>query len=154
MRKQVFGRHLGRTKNQRQALFRALITSLVEKGEIETTLAKAKAVKAESEKLITKAKSGGLTDRRMIFRTLNRKALVNKLVETMAPLLKERKGGYLRIVRTGVRKGDNAMMAKLMFVETMPSTVREEKPKEKKEKIVSEPEKIKEKVKPKKGKSK
>lgn len=117
MKKNVFGRHFGRTTNQRKALFRGLICSLVEKGEIKTTLAKAKAIKAESEKLITKAKKGSLSDRRIIFRFLNRSDLVNKLVDEIAPLLAERKSGYLRIVRVGNRRGDNSQTAKVMFVD-------------------------------------
>lgn len=117
MRKQVFGRQLGRTKNERQALFRGLIRSLVTEGEIKTTVAKAKAIRAQAEKLITRAKSGTLVDRRIIFQTLNERALVNRLVEEIAPLFKERKGGYLRLVRLGRRRGDNAEMMKVMFTE-------------------------------------
>jgi len=119
MRKQVFGRQLGRTKNERQALFRGLIRSLVTEGEIKTTVAKAKAIRAQAEKLITKAKSGTLADRRLIFRTLNERVLVNRLVEEIAPLFKERKGGYLRLVRLGRRRGDSAEMMKIMFTESV-----------------------------------
>ncbi len=115
MRKQVFGRQLSRTKNQRQALFRGLVGSLVEKGEITTTLPKAKAIKSQTEKLVTKAKRGSLTDKRVIFRFLPRRVLVNRLVEGIAPLFKETKGGYLKIVRLGRRKGDAAEMARLSF---------------------------------------
>jgi large subunit ribosomal protein L17 len=119
MKKRVFGRQLGRTKNQRQALFRGLIGSLVEKGEIVTTLPKAKAVKPQAEKLVTKAKRGTLTDQRVILRFLSKRALVNRLVKGIAPLFKEKKGGYLRIVRLGRRRGDTAPMAKLMFTEDL-----------------------------------
>lgn len=117
MRKQVFGRQFSRTKNQRQALFRGLIGTLVEKGEIVTTLAKAKAVQSQAEKLITKAKRGDLSDKRIILRFLTKKSLVNRLVLGIAPLFKEKKGGYLRIIKLGQRKGDKASMAQLSFTE-------------------------------------
>lgn len=117
MNKGVFGRHFGRTKNQRKALFRGLITSLVENGEISTTISKAKAIKAQAEKMITKGKRGTLSDIRIIFGILNKKILVNKLVNEIAPLFKDRNGGYLKIVRLGTRKGDQAEMVKLLFTE-------------------------------------
>ena len=115
MRKNVSGRQLGRAKNQRQALFKGLICSLIDKGGIVTSLAKAKAVRGEAEKLITKAKKKTLAGRRTIFRFLNNRALVNRLVEGIAPILQERKSGYLRIVRIGLRRGDRAALVKLEF---------------------------------------
>lgn len=115
MRKKIFGRQLNRTKNQRKALFRGLISSLIENGELLTTLAKARAIKAAGEKLITKAKRGSLLDRQLIFKTLNQRALVNKLTFGIAPLFQEKKGGYLRIVPLGFRRGDGAKMAKVLF---------------------------------------
>jgi len=121
MKKQVFGRHFSRTKNQRQALFRGLIGALIDKGEIVTTLPKAKAIKSQAEKLITKAKRGSLTDKRVILRFLPQRALVNRLVFSIAPLFKEKKGGYLRIVRLNRRRGDAAQMAKLSFTEELPT---------------------------------
>ncbi|HUV72536.1 MAG TPA: 50S ribosomal protein L17 [Clostridia bacterium] len=123
MRKRIFGRQLGRSKNQRKALFRGLIASLLEEGEIETTLAKAKAMKPRAEKLVTKAKAGTLADKRVLFSFLGKRALVNRLVEEIAPLFKERKGGYLRIVRTGRRRGDQAPMARVLFTEKVEKMV-------------------------------
>ncbi len=117
MRKKVYGRQFGRNKNQRTALFKGLVSSLVEKGKIKTTLPKAKAVIGTAEKLITKAKGGSLSDRRLIFRFLNKRSLVDRLVDGIAPLLKERKSGYLRIIKLGIRKGDRAEMAQLSFVD-------------------------------------
>ncbi|MBU2577981.1 50S ribosomal protein L17 [Patescibacteria group bacterium] len=117
MRKQVFGRQLNRTKNQRQALFKGLINSLILKGEIETSLAKGKSIISQAEKLVTKAKNGTLNDRRIIFRFLNKRDSVNRLVEEIAPLFKERKGGYLRLVRVGQRKGDQTEMVRVSFTE-------------------------------------
>lgn len=117
MKKRVFGRHFSRTKNQRTALFRGLITSLFENGQLTTTLIKAKSIKPEAEKIITKAKEASVADRRVIFKTLNNKSLVDKLIKKIAPVLKNRKGGYLRIVRLRNRKGDQAEMAKVLFTE-------------------------------------
>lgn len=127
MRKQVFGRQLGRTKNQRQALFKGLIASLIKEGEIETTLAKAKAIRSQAEKLITRAKGATVADRRIIFKFLNRKTLVNRLVDEIAPAFKDRPGGYLRIIRVGRRKGDNAEIAKVMFAENVGKMMPREK---------------------------
>lgn len=123
MRKRVFGYQLGRTKNQRRALFRGLVTSLIKEGEITTTEAKAKAVKPTVEKLVTKAKKGTIADRRVIFRFLGKKALTNRLVEEIAPLFKGRKGGYLRLVHLGRRRGDNAPMMKVLFTERVEKLV-------------------------------
>ncbi len=117
MRKKVYGRQFGRDKNQRTALFKGLVSSLVEKGKIKTTLPKVKAVIGTAEKLITKAKRGSLSGRRLIFRFLNKRSLVDRLVDGIAPLLKERKSGYLRIIKLGIRKGDRAEMAQLSFVD-------------------------------------
>jgi len=105
---------------------------LVETGEIETTLAKAKAIRGEAEKLITKAKKGNLVNRRVIFRFLGKRVLVNKLMGEIAPRFKERKSGYLRIVRMGNRRGDNAQLAKIMFVDNISSFETEVEEREKK----------------------
>lgn len=117
MRKGIFGRQLGRNKNQRQALFRGLVSALVKEGEIETTLAKAKAIQGQAERLVTRAKEGTVANRRVLLRFLTKRDLVNRLVMDIAPLFKEKAGGYLRIVRLGRRRGDAAEMVKLMFVE-------------------------------------
>lgn len=127
MRKNVFGRQLSRTKNQRRALFRSLISSLVERGEIETTLAKAKAIRGEAEKLVTKAKDGSLAQRRAVQKFFGKTDLVNRLCDVIAPIFKEKKGGYLRIVRIGNRVGDGAEMVKVMFTEEIPAEIQKEK---------------------------
>lgn len=129
MKKRVYGRKLGRTKNQRQALFRGLISSLIKEGEILTTLSKAKAIKPEAEKLITKAIGGSVGSRRQMHRTLVNNSLVNKLTDSIAPLFRGRKGGYLRIIKAGARKGDGAAMAKVAFVEDIAKRIMPE-PKE------------------------
>lgn len=120
MRKRVFGFQLGRNKNERKALFRSLVSSLIEKNEIQTTLAKAKAIQSQAEKLITKAKKGTLSDRRVARRFLVKKELVNRLFEVIAPVFKDRVGGYTRIIKTKIRRGDGATLVKIGFTEEIP----------------------------------
>jgi len=127
MKKSVYGRKLGRNSNQRKALFRGLISSLIGKGQIKTTLVKAKAVKGQAEKLITKAKRGSLNDRRIIFRFLNKKSLVDDLVDRISPSLAKRNSGYLKILKLERRKGDDTPMALLSFVDELPKIEKPEK---------------------------
>ena len=139
MRKRVFGYQLSRDSNERKALFRALVSSLIEKGEIETTLVKAKATQKNIEKLITRAKGKTLADRRITLRFLTKTDLVSKLFDVIAPVFKERNGGYTRIVRTEIRQGDAAQMARISFVEELPIEIKkgsENTQSEKEEKIV------------------
>jgi len=104
---------------KRRTLLKGLISLLIENGEIKTTFVKAKAIRSRAEKLITKAKKGNLADRRILARFLGKRVLVNRLVEEIAPLFKQRKGGYLRVVRIGKRAGDGATMAKVLFTENV-----------------------------------
>ncbi len=127
MRKRVFGYQLKRDKNERKALFRSLISSLIEKNEIQTTLTKAKAIQAQFEKLVTKAKKGTLPDRRVALRFLVKKELVNRLFEVIAPVFKNRNGGYTRIIRTKTRRGDGATLVKIGFTEEIPVVEKETK---------------------------
>lgn len=120
MRKRVFGYNLNRDRNERQALFRSLLSALIEKEGIETTAVKAKSIRSAAEKLITKAKKGTLNDRRIVKKTLLKSALVNKLFDQIAPAFKNRIGGYLRIVKLGKRYGDDAPLVKLLFTEEIP----------------------------------
>lgn len=117
----VAGKKLNRTKNQRQALFRGLASSLILQERITTTEAKAKAVKPMVEKLVTRAKVNSIHSRRLLLRELTSENVVNKLLEVVGPKFKERPGGYLRIVRVGNRVGDQAKMVSLMFVEDFSS---------------------------------
>lgn len=126
MKKKVFGYQLNRDKNERKALFRVLISAFVENGEIETTLSKAKAIQSQAEKLITRAKKGSLADRRIVLRFLTKSKLVSKLFDIIAPVFKERQGGYTKIIKTGKRRGDSAMMAKLIFSEDIPLEIKRE----------------------------
>jgi len=132
MKKGVYGKKLSRTKNQRAALFKGLCRSLIQEGFLTTTLPKAKAVIGEAEKLITKAKNNTPQGRNTILKFLGDKTIVNKLVDEIAPLFKDKKGGYLRITRVGFRKGDNCEMGKLTFTEKL--VIKDEKLEDKKEK--------------------
>src|SRR5258708_2273376 len=110
MRKNVFGRQLKRDKNQRKALIKGLLSSLVLNERIKTTHAKAKAIKADADKLITKAKKGGLHAYNLLDPDLTNKA-VRKVIDDLAPRFTQRQGGYTRITKIGRRGKDNAAMA-------------------------------------------
>ena len=117
MRHQVKGKKLSRDFSQRKALFKNLINALVIHGEIKTTESKAKAIRGLVDKLITKGKRGTFQARRLIGAFLQNKNAVNKIVDELAPTLKNRPGGFTKIVRLGPRRGDDAMMVKLELVE-------------------------------------
>jgi len=117
MRHRVDGRHFGRTANQRKALLRGLLASLIKYERIETTLAKAKAVKEMADRLVTFGKKGDLHSRRIALSYLPDKELVRKLFTEIAPRFADRNGGYLRVVRKGFRIKDSAPMAILEFVD-------------------------------------
>lgn len=111
------GRKLGRLRDQRQALIKGLATSLIEYGKIKTTLPKAKEVVPYTEDLITKAKKGDLHNRRQVVAALSTVSAAHKLVDEIAPKLKGRTSGHLRIKHTEARVGDNAPMAIVSFVD-------------------------------------
>jgi large subunit ribosomal protein L17 len=117
MRHRVAGRKFSRDRGHRKALFKNLINALVLRGEIRTTESKAKAVRRLVEKLITKGKKGTVHSRRLIAAFLQNKKAVNKIVDELGILFKKRPGGFTRIIRLGRRRGDDAMMVKLEFVE-------------------------------------
>lgn len=117
MRHRVFGRKLSRSQGQRKALFKGLISSLVIHGRIKTTQARAKAVRGLVDRLITKAKIGGLHGRRQVTVILHDKKVVNKLIDEIVPHFPARTSGFTRIIRLGQRKGDSSMMVELSFVE-------------------------------------
>jgi large subunit ribosomal protein L17 len=117
MRHAKAGRQLRRTSEQKLALMRSLAASLIEHGAIETTEAKAKELRPFVEKLITKARSGTLHDRRMAIRHVHRRATADKLFQEIGPKFAARHGGYTRILKTGHRKGDGAEMARIELVE-------------------------------------
>lgn len=113
------GRKLGRERDQRKALIKGLATELVNHGKIETTLPKAKELVRYIEKLITKAKKGGLANRRMVIAGLSTQSAANKLVDEIAPQLTGRTSGHVRVERTRLRVGDGAQMATIEFVDEL-----------------------------------
>ena len=110
------GRKFGRETDQRQALVRGLMCSLIKYQSITTTLARAKEIRRSTEKLVTLAKKGGLANRRLIIARLNDIETADLLVDVIAPQIK-RNSGYLRIEHAGYRKGDNAEMGTISFVD-------------------------------------
>lgn len=110
MRKRNKGRKFGRKSDQRKALLRSLARALFLSGKIRTTEAKAKEVRLIVEKMITKAKKGGLANSRLLARDLS-PDVVKKLIEEIAPQYKERSGGYVRIIKLGQRQIDGSRMA-------------------------------------------
>ena len=116
------GRKFHRERDQRRALIKGLADSLVQHESIETTLPKAKEVVPYMEKLITKAKKGDLHNRRMVISGLTTIESAHKLVDEIAPKLKGRQSGHLRIERTRIRRGDNAELARISFVDDLKAT--------------------------------
>ncbi len=117
MRHKKAGKQLGRDTKHRRALFRNLVTSLLEHGKIETTIAKAKAIKPIAEKMITIGKGGGLHERRRALSYIKGEGVVSKLFDNIAPKFLDRAGGYVKIVRTRRRLGDSAEMAIVELIE-------------------------------------
>ena len=124
MRHRVQAKHFNRDSNSRKALFKSLVSSLIQSGEIQTTEPKAKAIKGLVDKLIHKAQEGTINTRRILARFFGRRDVVNQLVDSVAPAMKDRQSGFTRIIRLGKRRGDNTMLVKMELVA---------KPEEKKE---------------------
>lgn len=116
MRKHEKFKVLGREKNQRTALVRSLMRSLVLHGGITTTETKAKELRKYIEPLVTKAKSGTLASRRLIISAIGDDKAAKKLVDVIAKEYKTRLGGYTRVVKLPLRKTDGAKMAHIQFV--------------------------------------
>lgn len=113
------GTKFHRERDQREALIKGLAESLIIHESIETTLPKAKAVVPYVEKLITKAKKGDLHNRRQVIAGLQTVSTAHKLVDELAPKLGGRNSGYFRIKRTTLRRGDNAELARVSFVDDL-----------------------------------
>lgn len=117
MRHRKAGFKLGRNPAHRKALYRNLLTELFRHEAIETTEAKARAIRPQAEKLITLAKRDDLHARRQAARVIRSPEIVRKLFESVAPRYQERPGGYTRILRLGPRLGDGASMVLLELVD-------------------------------------
>lgn len=126
-------------KGQRQALRRNQVTDLILHGSLTTTEAKAKVLKSEVELLISRAKKLDLSARRRVLAFLQKKEAAKKLFDQIAPQFKGRVGGYVRVVKLPPRRGDNAPMARIEFVEEIKEKVAEEKKAEKKSKVKRSP---------------
>ena len=121
--------HLGRTASHRKAMMANMASSLIEHKRINTTVAKAKALKKFVEPLITKAKSDTTHNRRVVFSALRNKYAVSELFRDIAEKVADRPGGYTRIIKVGSRLGDNASMALIELVDFNDSYVTEKPPK-------------------------
>ena len=135
MRHLVKGRKLGRTTSHRKALLRNLVTSILEKERVRTTLAKAKEARPLAEKMITLARTNTLHTKRQALRFLTKEKTVRKLFEELGPRFSERPGGYTRIVKLGPRIGDGAPMAMFELI----GSEYKKKEKKKKEKEAKKP---------------
>ena len=120
MRHRVGHRKLQRTSSHRQALFRNMAAALIKHGQITTTVAKAKELRPYVEKLVTLAKKGGLSNRRIAHSRIMDEAQERKLFEVIGPRYAERNGGYTRVIKAGIRQSDAAPIAVIEFVDRDP----------------------------------
>ncbi len=109
-------RKLGRTSDQRKAMLRAMVTYLLENGQIKTTITRAKEVAPVAEKMITLAKKNDLASYRQALGFITKEDVAKKLFQELGPKYAERNGGYTRVVRIGPRRGDAAEMAIIQLV--------------------------------------
>ena len=127
-------RKLGRTTSHRLAMLRNMTVSLLRHEEITTTLPKAKELRRVVEPMITLGKKPSLANRRLAFDRLRDRGIVTKLFDDLGPRYAKRNGGYLRILKTGFRKGDNAPLALVTLMDRGEQTEEAGKPDEKKKK--------------------
>ena len=116
-RHRLNGRKLGRNTNQRKALFKGLLNSLIIQEELKTTQTKAKAVQRLFDQLVTKAKPSTVHARRLLHAFLGNKRSVNKLVDDLTKRFGQRQSGFTRVTKLGLRRGDNAQIVKLELVD-------------------------------------
>jgi len=121
MRHRKSGRRLGRNSSHRKAMFRNMAASILKHETIRTTVPKAKELRRVVEPLITLAKEDSVANRRLAFDRLRDKEVVGKLFSDLGPRFKDRRGGYLRILKTGPRPGDAAPMAIVMLTDQAPA---------------------------------
>lgn len=136
MRKKVFGRKLKRERDTRRALFRSLVSALLENQSIKTTKAKAKAVQPMVDKLINTAKKGTQASERRVYSLLGNDKKATKNLLKAAKAFDKRDSGYTRIIKLGTRRGDRAEMVRFEFVDEM----KKEKSKKKSKKTKSKKE--------------
>lgn len=124
MRHQKTGRKLGRNSSHRKAMFRNMVTSLFKYEQLETTDAKAKELKPIAEKLITLAKKGDLHSRRLALSYMKDKTVTHRLFEELKDRYTNRQGGYIRIIKKGVRRGDGASLS---IIQLLPEEIKKKK---------------------------
>ena len=117
MRHRKSGRKLNRNSPQRNSLKKSLAISIIEHESIRTTLAKAKEIRGFLEPLVTLAKDNTVANQRLVYSKLRSKEAVAKLFNDLGPRYKDRPGGYLRVIKTGLRNGDKAPSAQVEFVD-------------------------------------
>ncbi len=117
MRHRIAHRKLNKTSSHRKAMFANMSSSLIEHEQIVTTVPKAKELRPFVEKLVTLAKKGDLTSRRIAIARTRNQEMSKKLFDILGPRYKDRQGGYIRIMKAGYRYGDNAPMAVIEFVD-------------------------------------
>lgn len=135
-RHRVKGRKFGRNTNQRKALFKGLLNSLINEEEIKTTQTKAKAIQPLFDKLVTKAKPATVHARRLLHSFLGDKESVNKLVDDLTKRFAKRTSGFTKVTKLGLRRGDNAQIVKLEFVDKVAPIAKPEKKSSPKKKAV------------------
>ena len=109
-------RKLGRTTDHRKAMLRAMVTYLLENGQIETTVTRAKEVRSVAEKRITIGKNNDLHSKRQVLSYVTKESVAKKLFDEISPKYADRNGGYTRIIKIGPRRGDAAEMAIIQLV--------------------------------------
>ena len=109
-------RKLGRATDSRKAMLRAMVTYLFENGKIETTVTRAKEVRSMAEKLVTLGKKEVLHSKRQVFSYITKETVAKKVIDEIGPKYADRNGGYTRIIKTGMRRGDAAEMAIIELV--------------------------------------
>ena len=117
LKHKISGRQFGRASGPRRAMFRIMVTDLLRHGQIKTTVAKAKAIRPLTEKMVSLGKGGTLHDRRQAAAFITDKSVVKAVFDEIAPRFEERNGGYTRITRLGVRAGDAAEMALIELID-------------------------------------
>lgn len=121
MKKNIFGKKLGRDKNERKALFRGLMSALILEDRIKTSEAKARAIRSQIEKLVTKAKKGGNSSQAILNKSLTKDAVL-RITRDIAPVFANRHGGYTRLTKLGRRLGDNTSMVIIEWTEVITRT--------------------------------
>ena len=117
LRHKISGRQFGRASGPRRAMFRIMVTDLFRHGQIKTTVAKAKAIRPLTEKMVSLGKGGTLHDRRQAAAFITDKSVLKTVFDDIAPRFEDRNGGYTRITRLGVRSGDAAEMALIELID-------------------------------------